>query len=74
MTKINDQYFIETDSFIHSSHPKKPNTISVIEGTSYPHVHAPHTQNPHNHSLSRLEVFPNAQTLCGKSELLYFTQ
>ena len=37
-------------------------------------VHAPHTQNPNSPSLSRLEVFPNAQTFCGKSDPLYSTQ
>ena len=66
MTKIEDRYCIETDSFVHSSHPQKPNITSGIKGTSYPYVHVPHTQNPHNPSLSRFEVFPNAQTFCGK--------
>ena len=31
-------------------------------------------QNPHNPSLSRFEVFPNAQTFCGKPEPLCSTQ
>ena len=64
MTKIEDRYWIETDSFVHSS----------IKGTSYPYVHAPHAQNPRNPSFSRFEVFPNAQTFCGKPEPLYSTQ
>ena len=74
MTKIEDRYWIETDSFVHSSPPKKPDTTTGIKGTSYPDVHAPHTQNPHNPSLSRFGVFPNAQTFCGKPEHLYSTQ
>ena len=31
------------------------------------------TQNPHNPSLSRFEVFPNAQTFCGKPDPLFYT-
>ena len=45
MTKIEDRYWIETDSFVHSLRPTKPNPTSSIKGTSYPYVHAPHTQN-----------------------------
>ena len=74
MTKIEDRYWIETDTFVHSSIPKKPATNASIKGTSYPYVHAPHAQNLHNPSLSRFEVFPNAQTFCGKPEPLYSTQ
>ena len=37
-------------------------------------MHAPHTQNPNNSSLSRFEVFSNAQTFCGKPDPLYSTQ
>ena len=43
----------------------------LIKGTSNLYVHVPHTQNPHNPSLSRFEVFPNAQNFCGKPGLLY---
>ena len=64
---------IETDSFVQSSYPKKPEKTSGIKGTSYLHVQAPHTQNPHNPSLSRFEVFPKAQTICGKPDPLYST-
>ena len=71
MTKIKDRYWIETDSVVHSSHPRKHNPTSGIKGTSYPYVYAPHTQNPHNPKLSRCEVFPNAQTLCGKPQPLH---
>ena len=65
MTKIQDRYWIGTDSFVHSSPSKKPEVTSDIKGTAHPHVHAPHTQNPNNPSLSRFEVFPNAQSFCG---------
>ena len=74
MTKIDDRYWIGTESFIHSSHLTKHNTTSGIKGTSYPYIHAPHTQNPHNPSLSRFEIIPNAQTFCDKPEPLYSTQ
>ena len=74
MTKINDRYSIETDSFIHSSLPNKTDTSSGIKGTSFPYIHPPHSQNPHNPSLSRFELFPHTQFLCGKSEPLYTTQ
>ena len=33
-----------------------------MKGTPFPYVHAPHTQNPHNPSLSRFKVSPHAQT------------
>ena len=62
MTKIDDRYWIETGSFIHSSLPNKTDTSSGIKGTSFPYIHAPHTQNPHNPSLSRFELFPHTQT------------
>ena len=74
MTKTGDRYWIEPDSFVHSSIPKKSATNNGIRGTSYPYVHAPHAQNPHNPNLSSFKVFPNPQTFCGKPELLYSTQ
>ena len=74
MTKIDDRYWIETDSFVHSATPKKSPSFDGIKGTSYPHVRAPHTETPHNPSLSRFEVFPTANTFCGKPEPLYSTQ
>ena len=74
MTKIEDRYWIETDSFVHSSFAKKSATNNGFKGTSYPHVHAPHAQNTHHPHLSRFEVFPNAQTFCGKPAPLYSTQ
>ena len=74
MTKIEDRYWIETDSFVHSPHSIKPKTTSGIKGTEHPYVYAPHTQLPNNPSLSLFEVFPTAQTFCGKSDPLYSTK
>ena len=74
MTRIEDRYWIETDSFVHSPHSIKPTSTSGIKATAHPHVHAPHTQNPNNPSLSRFEVYPTAQTFCGKPDPLYSTQ
>ena len=74
MTKIEDKYCIETDSFIHSPHSMKPYSTSGNKGTEHPFVYAPHTQHPNNPSLSRFEVFPTAQTFCGKPDPLYSTQ
>ena len=74
MTKINDRYWIETDTFIHSSLPKKLDTSSGMKGTSFPYFHESHTQNPHNPSLSRFQLFPHSQTFCGKPEHLHTAQ
>ena len=74
MTKFEDRYWIETDSLVHSPRSIKPKTISGIKGTEHPYVYAPHTQHPTNPSLSRFEVFPTAQTFCGKPNPLYSTQ
>ena len=74
MTKIEDRYWIETDSFVHSQHSIKPEPTSGIKGTAHLYVHAPHTQHPNNPSLSRFEVYPTAQTFCGKPDPLYSTQ
>ena len=62
------------DPFVHSPHSIKPKTPSGIEGTEHPYVYAPHTQHPNNPSLSRFEVFPTAQTFCGKPDPLHSTQ
>ena len=65
MTKIEDRYWIETDSFVHSSHLTKPEAQSGIK----------HTRNPNYPGLSRFEVkFPIAQTFCGKPDPFYSTQ
>ena len=74
MTKIEDRFWIETNSFVHSLHSTKPDATSGIRGTAHPYVHAPHTQIPNNPSFSHFEVFRNAQTFCGKPEPLYSTQ
>ena len=71
---LQDRYWIETGSFVHSSTPKKSTTNNGIKGTSYPYIHAPHAQNPYNPSLSRFEIFPSAKTFCGKPDTLYSTQ
>ena len=68
VTKIQDRYWIETDSFVHSSHSIKHEAAAGIKGTIHPYVHAPYPRNPNNPSLSRFEVFPKAQTLCGKPD------
>ena len=52
---------IEKDSFVHFSHSTKSDATSGIRGTTHLYIHAPHTRNPNNPSLSRFEVFPNAQ-------------
>ena len=74
MTKIEDRYWIETDSYVHSPHSIKSKTTSGIKGTEHPYVYAPHTQHPNNPSLSRFEVFPTAQTFCGTPDPLHSTQ
>ena len=74
MTKIEDRYWIETDSFVYSPHSKKPKTTSGIKGTEHQLVYARHTKHPNNPSLSRFEVYPTAQTFCGKPDPLYSTQ
>ena len=74
MTKIEDRYWIETDSFVHSPHSVNPKTSSSIKSKEHPYLSAPHTQHPNNPSLSRFEVYPTAQTFCGKPDPLYSTQ
>ena len=74
MTKIDDRYWIETDSFVLSAIPKKSSSFDGIKGTSYPYIRAPHTETPHTPSLSHFEVFPNAHTFCGKHEPLNSAQ
>ena len=57
MTKIEDRYWIETDSFVHSPHSIKPKTTSGIKGTEHPFVYAPGTQHPNNPSFHVLKFF-----------------
>ena len=68
MIKIEERFWMETNSFLHSSTPKNSDDITGKKGTPYPYVHAPHTQNPQNSSLSRLEKSSQAQTFCGKPD------
>ena len=73
MTKIDDRYWIETDSFVHSSHSKnliKPLVLKEHHNLMY----TLHILKTHNPSLSRFEIFQTAQTFCGKPEPLYSTQ
>ena len=72
--QIEDRYWIEIDSFLHSPLSIKPKTTSGIKGTEHPYDYVPHTQYPNNPSLSRFEVYPTAQTFCGKPDPFYSTQ
>ena len=45
-TKNEDRYWIETDSFVQSTHSTKSDPTSGINGTAQPYIHAPHTQKP----------------------------
>ena len=67
MTKLQDSYWIETDSFVHSSHSTNPETTSGIKGTIQPHLHQ--TQ-----ITGVFHVFPNAQFFCVKPDPLCSTQ
>ena len=73
MTRIKDRYWIETDNFIESSNITQNRQTEGIQGTKYPNVKTPQStiDNP---SLSRFEIYPIAQTFCGKPEPLYSTQ
>ena len=73
MTRIKDRYWIETDNFIESSNITNSLQTEGIQGTEYPNVTTPKStiDNP---SFSRFEIYPIAQTFCGKSEPLYSTQ
>ena len=72
MTKIEDRYWIETDSSVHSPQSIKPKTTSGIKSTEHPYVYVPHT-HPNNPSRLRFEVYPTAQTICGKPDPPYST-
>ena len=74
MTKIEDRYWIETDSFVHSPLSTKSKYTSDNKGTEHPYVYAPHTQHPNDPNFSRYELYPIAQTFCGKPDPLYSTQ
>ena len=73
MTRIKDRYWIETDNFIESSNIAQNLQTEVIQGTKYPNVKTPQS-TVDNPSLSRFEIYPIAQTFCGKPEPLYSTE
>ena len=73
MTRIKDRYWIETDNSIDSSNITKHLQTEEIKGTKYPNVKTPQS-TVDNPSLSRFEIYPIAQTFCGKPEPLYSTQ
>ena len=73
MTRIKDRYWIETDNFIKSSNITQNLQTKGIQGTNYPNVKTPQS-TVDNPRLSRFEIYPIAQTFCGKPETLYSTQ
>ena len=73
MTRIKDRYWIETDNFIKSSNITQNLQNEGIQGTKYPNVRTPQS-TVDKPSLSRFEIYPIAQTFCGKPEPLCSTQ
>ena len=73
MTRIKDRYWIETDTFIETSNITHKLQTEGIQGTRYPNVKTPQSKVS-NPSLSRFEIYPIAQTFCGKPEPLFSTQ
>ena len=73
MTRNKDRYWIETDNFIESSNITQNLQTEGIQERKYPNIKPPQStvENP---SLSRLKIYPIAQTFCGKPEPLYSTQ
>ena len=67
MTRIKDRYWIETDTFIETSNITQKLQTEGIQGTRYPNVKTPQSKVS-NPSLSRFEIYPIAQTFCGKPE------
>ena len=72
MTRNKARYWIETDNFMESSNITHKFQTEGIQGTKYPNVKTPQStvENP---SISRFEIYPIAQTFCGKPEPLYST-
>ena len=70
MTRIKDGYWIETDNFTDSSIITKHLQTEEIKETKYPNVKTPQS-TVDNRSLSRFEIYPTAQTICGKPEPLF---
>ena len=73
MTRIKDQYWIETVNFIESSIILQNLQNEGIQGTKYPNIKTPQS-TVDNPSLSRFEIYSFAQTFCGKPEPLSSTQ
>ena len=73
MTRIKGRYWIETNIFIESSNITQNLQIEGIQGTKYPNVKTPQS-TVDNPSLSQFEIYPIAQTFCGKPEPIYSTQ
>ena len=73
MTRIKDRYWIETDTFIETSNITQKLQTEGIQGTKYPNIKTPQSKVS-NPSLSRFEIYPIAQTFCGKPEPLFSTQ
>ena len=73
MTRIKDRYWIETDTFIETSNITQKFQTEGIKGTKFPNVKTPQS-TVDNPSLSRFEIYPIAQTFCGKPDPLYSTQ
>ena len=70
---IKDRYWIETDNFIESSNIAQNLQNEGLQGTKDPNVKTPQS-TVDNPSLARFEIYPIAQTFCGKPEPLYSTQ
>ena len=73
MTRIKDRYWIETNTFIETSNITQKLQTEGIQGTKYPNIKTPQSKVS-NPSLSRFEIYPIAQTFCGKPEPLFSTQ
>ena len=73
MTRIKDRYWIETDNFTEPSNITQNLQNERIKGTKYPNVKTPQS-TVDTLSLSRFEIYPIAQTFCGKPEHIYSTQ
>ena len=73
MTMIKNRLWIETDNLIETSNIAQNLQNEGILGTKYPSVKTP-PSTVYNQSLSRFEIYPIAQTFCGKPEPLYSTQ
>ena len=73
MTRIKNRYWIETNNFMESSNITRNLQNEGIKGTKYPNVKTPHS-TVDNPSLSRFEIYPIAQTFCGRPQTLYIAQ